>query len=228
MSKKRGKRDYDEEDEFTESYSSDSFDSEEIDIDEDEVQDSIKSEENFNEGQKKLLRRFKNELEIEQEMVELRTNKKSKKQLTEDDIIKKNDLVLKRKLQAKKMLEEEKRQTIEKILNEDGRKLKERQRKLNEDAIKKEQLVHENFQLSLTKIKLKFQRDGKIFLRFPQGLMLPKVLMQKANSNQKYPEKQKCGVLNCQNLKKYKDPITKTNYCSLNCYQIIKNSLHVN
>jgi hypothetical protein len=159
--------------------------------------------------------------------VELKTNKKPKRELTEDEIIKKNDLILKRKLHAKKMLEEEKRQTIEKILNEDGRKLKERQRKLNEDAIKKEQQVHENYQLSLTKIKLKFQRDGKVFLRFPQGLMLPKVLMQKSNNNEKYPEKQVCGVLDCQNLKKYKDPVTKIKYCSINCYRILKNSVHV-
>jgi hypothetical protein len=40
-----------------------------------------------------------------------------KKELTEDEIIKKNEQMLKRKMHAKRMLEEEKRQTIEKILN---------------------------------------------------------------------------------------------------------------
>lgn len=43
--------------------------------------------------------------------------KKVKKELTEDDIIKKNDQVLKRKMHAIRQLEEEKKQTIEKILN---------------------------------------------------------------------------------------------------------------
>ena len=65
--------------------------------------------------------------------------------------------MLKRKLQAKKMLEEEKKQTIEKILNEDGRKLRERQKKLNEETIKKEQIQEENYKLSLTKVNLRNQ-----------------------------------------------------------------------
>jgi hypothetical protein len=133
---------------------------------------------------------------------------------------------MKRKLHAKKMLEEEKRQTIEKILNEDGRKLRERQKKLNEEATKKEQQAEENFKISLTKIKLKHNKDGKIFLRFPQGLLLPKVLLQKNLPN--VPAPQKCGVMNCSNLKKYRDPKTKVNYCSVDCYKLLKNSMHVN
>jgi len=43
--------------------------------------------------------------------------KKPKKELTEDDINKKNEQIQKRKNHAKRQLEEEKRQTIEKILN---------------------------------------------------------------------------------------------------------------
>ncbi len=43
--------------------------------------------------------------------------KKPKKELTEDDINKKNEQMQKRKNHAKRQLEEEKRQTIEKILN---------------------------------------------------------------------------------------------------------------
>jgi hypothetical protein len=44
-------------------------------------------------------------------------NKRPKKELTEDDINKKNEQFQKRKNHAKRQLEEEKRQTIEKILN---------------------------------------------------------------------------------------------------------------
>jgi hypothetical protein len=45
------------------------------------------------------------------------SNKKVRKELTEDEISKKNEQMQKRKMHAKRMLEEEKRQTIEKILN---------------------------------------------------------------------------------------------------------------
>jgi hypothetical protein len=190
---------------------------------------SIKSDEYSltGENSKKLLRKYRSDIEQDTYFSELPNgNKKQKKELTEDDILKKNDQIMKRKLHAKKMLEEEKRQTIEKILNEDGRKLRERQRKINEEAAKKEQQAEENFKISLTKIKLKHNQDGKIFLRFPQGLLLPKVLLQKNYPN--VPVPQKCGVMNCQNIKKYKDPKTKTNYCSVDCYKILQNSLHVN
>lgn len=131
---------------------------------------------------------------------------------------------MKRKLHAKKMLEEEKRMTIEKILNEDGRKLKERQKKLNEEAVKKEQLEEEKFKASLTKIKQKYNKDGSIYLRFPQGLLLPRVLTQKSTYQ---PKLQKCEILNCQNNKKYRDPVTGKNYCSILCYNILKNTMHV-
>jgi DNA-binding protein H-NS len=43
--------------------------------------------------------------------------KKPKKELTEDDINKKNEQIQKRKNHAKRQLEEEKTQTIKKILN---------------------------------------------------------------------------------------------------------------
>lgn len=191
---------------------------------------SIKSDEYSltGENSKKLLRKYRSDIDQDTYFSELPNgNKKQKKELTEDDILKKNDQIMKRKLHAKKMLEEEKRQTIEKILNEDGRKLRERQKKLNEEAAKKEQQAEENFKISLTKVKLKHNRDGKIFLRFPQGLTLPKVLLQKScpNSNSLAPKI--CGVMNCPNIKKYKDPKTKINYCSVECYKILQNTLHV-
>jgi hypothetical protein len=153
------------------------------------------------------------------------SNKRPKRELTEDEILKKNDQIMKRKLHAKKMLEEEKRMTIEKILNEDGRKLKERQKKLNEEASKKEHLEEEKYKASLTKIKQKYNSDGSIYLRFPQGLLLPRVLTQKSSGCQ--PKIQKCEIPNCQNIKKYRDPVTAKNYCSIQCYNILKNMMHL-
>ena len=194
---------------------------------------SVKSSEEFSStGDKKHLRKYRDSyLEEENPFLDnynkyLNNNKKPKKELTEDEILKRNDQILKRKLHAEKMLEEEKRQTIEKILNEDGRKLRERQKKLNEEVAKKEQQAQENFKLSLTRIKCKHSRDGKIYLRFPQGLLLPKILMQKPLTVCKAPIK--CGVMNCKNFKKYKDPVTKIDYCSIDCYKILKNTMHIN
>lgn len=213
------------EDEYeTSSYSSsDSFNAEDEDLEEeDKLLESIKSNE---EGDKKLLRKYKYEdMTTIQNLYFNNSSNKKKKDLSEDEIARKNEQMLKRKIHAKRMLEEEKRQTIEKILNEDGRKLRERQRKLNEDSVKKEQKQEENFKISLTKIKHKYGKDGKIFVRFPQGLLIPKVLIQKPIH---YPMMKHCEVMNCKNEKKYKDPITKTNYCSIPCYNILKNTKHI-
>ena len=64
----------------------------------------------------------------------------------------------------------------------------------------------------------------KILVRFPQGLLLPKVLNQKPIA---LPKVKCCEVSGCKNIKKYKDPITKLGYCSLGCYKILKNSRYI-
>ena len=90
--------------------------------------------------------------------------------------------------------------------------------------IQKEQQKEEYLKVSLTKIKHKYDRNGKIFVRFPKGLLLPKSLNQKPlNIN---IEKRLCQVKNCKKLKKYKDPKSKLDYCSLDCYRILKASGH--
>jgi len=123
------------------------------------------------------------------------------------------------------MIEEEKKQTIEKILNESGKKLKEREKKLIEMEKQKELKIQENLKISLTKIKYKYDPNGKILVRFPQGLILPKVISQKPLNR---PLHACCQVIGCGNSKKYRDPITKMDYCSLSCYKIIKNNLYSN
>lgn len=102
--------------------------------------------------------------------------------------------------------------------------MRERQRKFNEDNIKKELDLEEKYKTSLTKIKMKFQKDGKIYVRFPQGLLLPKYLKQKSTEELKRPENQFCQVNSCTNPKKYKDPKSQLHYCSVECFKNIKNN----
>jgi hypothetical protein len=91
--------------------------------------------------------------------------------------------------------------------------------------VKKEQQQEESFKQSLTKIKYKFNRDGKIYVRFPQGLLIPKILNQKPLQA---PQEKKCEVLNCTNKKRYRDPKSKLFYCSVKCYKDIKNTMDIN
>jgi len=166
--------------------------------------------------------------DIEKYMINpLLGNKKIRKELTEDEINKKNELIQKRKNHAKRQLEEEKRLVIEKILNEDGRKLRERQRKINDENIKKELENEEKYKASLTKIKTKILRNGEIYVRFPQGLLIPRHLKQKPFDENKAENiinksKQNCQVDNCMNIKKYRDPKTQIFYCSVDCYKKLK------
>ena len=55
-------------------------------------------------------------------------HKKVKRELTEEKKKKKTEQARLRKLHAKKLIEDEKREAVERILNEDGRKLRERQK----------------------------------------------------------------------------------------------------
>ena len=203
-----------------ENSSEDSFKASDEDLDEDDKLDigsndyiSISDENNS----RKNLRKYGN---TEESLYILPNHKKPKKELTEEEIAKKTEQTRLRKLHAKKLLEEEKRETIERILNEDGKKLRERQKKINEENMKKNKLKEEQKKNSLTKIIHKYLKDGKIYVRFPQGLLIPSVLMQKPIQPKIIP---KCDVEGCKNIKKYTDPKTKKNYCSVECFKIIRN-----
>ncbi len=103
--------------------------------------------------------------------------------------------------------------------------MRERQRKFNEENLKKEQELEEKYKISLTKIKTKYLHDGKIYVRFPQGLLLPKYLKQKPTDQSKIEalnDIKKCQVNNCQNLKKYKDPKSQLFYCSIDCFKELR------
>ena len=91
--------------------------------------------------------------------------------------------------------------------------------------MKKELKKDENYQISLTKIKHFIGKD-KTYVRFPQGLLIPKILSQKPLIRNTLI--QNCEVLSCKNIKKYKDPVTKKFYCSVECYKELKKSMHIN
>lgn len=148
-------------------------------------------------------------------------NKKhKKKELTEEEIIKRNDLIIQRKEQMKEQRENEKKMAIERILNDEGRKLKEKQKLLNEKNLKESKLKEEKIKASLTKIKFKVNKDIK-YIRFPKGMLLPKVLKQSWKENENiYPDR-KCQINPCLQNFKYKDPKSGLKYCSLICYRRI-------
>jgi INO80 complex subunit B len=148
-----------------------------------------------------------------------RGHKKVKRELTEEEIAKKTEQARLRKLHAKKLIEDEKREAVERILNEDGRKLRERQKKQNEEMKKKSKMEEEKMKKNLTKIITKYTKDGKIYVRFPQGFLLPSVFNQTKKEIKPIP---KCYIEGCNNLKKYTDPKTGLPYCSVNCFKILR------
>jgi hypothetical protein len=91
--------------------------------------------------------------------------------------------------------------------------------------------LDEKYKTSLTKIKMKFKKDQKIYVRFPQGLLLPKYLKQKPLEDAKNMENVNsnilCQVDNCSNTKKYKDPKSRLFYCSVDCYKQLKKNTEI-
>ena len=169
----------------------------------------------------RLLRKYGNISDKDSEYYGLnKGHKKIKKELTEEEIAKKTEQARLRKLHAKKLIEDEKREAVERILNEDGRKLRERQKKQNEEMKKKTKMEEEKLKKNLTKIITKYSKDGKIYVRFPQGFLLPSVFNQ-TKKNIKPIEK--CHVSGCNNDKKYTDPKTGFPYCSVKCFKILRN-----
>ena len=146
-------------------------------------------------------------------------HKKVKRELTEEEIAKKTEQARLRKLHAKKLIEDEKREAVERILNEDGRKLRERQKKQNEEMKKKTKMEEEKMKINLTKIITKYSKDGKIYVRFPRGFLLPSIFNQTKKEIKPIP---KCHVAECNNLKKYTDPKTGFPYCSVKCFKILR------
>ena len=168
----------------------------------------------------RLLRKYGNISDKDSEYYGLnKGHKKVKRELTEEEIAKKTEQARLRKLHAKKLIEDEKREAVERILNEDGRKLRERQKKQNEEMKKKTKMEEEKMKINLTKIITKYSKDGKIYVRFPRGFLLPSIFNQTKKEIKPIP---KCHVAECNNLKKYTDPKTGLPYCSVKCFKILR------
>lgn len=96
------------------------------------------------------------------------------------------------------------------------------EKKQNEEIKKKNKMEEEKLKKNLTKIITKYSKDGKIYVRFPQGFLLPSVFNQ-TKKNVKPVEK--CHVEGCNNDKRYKDPKTGYPYCSVKCFKILRNQV---
>ena len=103
--------------------------------------------------------------------------------------------------------------------------MKEKQKKHNEEMKKKTKLEEEKIKINLTKIITKYSKDGKIYVRFPQGFLLPSVFNQQKKV---IKEVSKCHVEGCPNLRKYTDPKTGFPYCSVKCFKILRNQIQPN
>lgn len=135
----------------------------------------------------------------------------------------KQEKIDRRKELIKQHLEEVKWQAVDKILNEKGRKEREKEKKIKkeiEDIKAKEAAIEDRKKQALTKIHTKHFKDGRITLSFPIGFLLPKILEQKARN---------CGISNkrisnricmkCGKKSIYCNPSSKNLSCSLQCYK---------
>jgi len=192
-----------------------------INISNNKIRGDLSESSSKTKNNQRLLRKYGNISDKDSEYYGLnRGHKKVKRELTEEEIAKKTEQARLRKLHAKKLIEDEKREAVERILNEDGRKLRERQKKQNEEMKKKSKMEEEKIKKNLTKIITKYTKDGKIYVRFPQGFLLPSVFNQTKKEIKPIP---KCYIEGCNNLKKYTDPKTGLPYCSVNCFKILRN-----
>lgn len=147
------------------------------------------------------------------------------KDIAADDLQKKQEKIEKRKELMKLQMEEIKWQAVDRILNEKGRKEREREKKLKkeiEENIAKQAAIEEKKKLALTNIRIKYLKDGQITLSFPRGFLLPRVLEQEKLINGDVSKKSIISVNNCKKcgkLSKYCNSKSKNYSCSLECYK---------
>lgn len=141
----------------------------------------------------------------------------------EEDEKRKLEKIEQRRELMRKHMEEVKWQAVHKILNEKGRKEREKEKKAKkekEDQIAKEAAIHAKKTASLTNIRTKYYKDGSITLSFPQGFLLPQVLSkEKANgvASKKTVANNTC--VKCGNIGKYRNAKDGAVTCSFECYK---------
>lgn len=156
-SKLNKKKKNESDDESADEISSDTFD-DEIDESNEDTSDIDKQSSNIEYNAKS--RRVINNNELEE--VELPNKKSKKKELTEEDIIKKNNMIIKRREEMRQKQEEEKKKAIEKILNDEGRKQREKQRKIQEENVKKEKSIVDKIKQSYNCIRFRIKDDKRL------------------------------------------------------------------
>lgn len=139
---------------------------------------------------------------------------------------KKQEKIDQRKEVLRKHLEDVKWQAVDKILNEKGRKERDKEKKKKqdiEDAKIKAAAVEERKRQALTNIHIKYSNNGQVLLSFPHGFFLPKVLDQK-NGTSNHSTKTNIGktvCMNCGKPSKYCNPKSKKYSCSIECFKLV-------
>ncbi len=156
---------------------------------------------------------------------------------SEEDSRRRQEKSDRRRELMQKHMEEVKWQAVDKILNEKGRKEREkeklRRRQLEDSRIR--QAAEEARKLrGFTSIRIKYCKDGTIRLSFPEGLLLPAVLMQEkgmitaaaATLQMEQPHENKQAIrstlcMKCGRPSKYCNPKSRKLSCSLECYKAL-------
>ena len=147
----------------------------------------------------------------------------------EEDQKRKQEKIEQRRELMRRHIEEVKWQAVHKILNEKGKKEREKEKKAKkdiEDQKVKEAALEAKKKAALTNIHIKYYKDGSVTLSFPQGFLLPQVLSQEKATGfheNKMGKKTLTGktCMNCGNEAKYCNPKTGRISCSLTCYKVI-------
>lgn len=143
-------------------------------------------------------------VEGETQLIELPTLAKRRDEDSEEAQLRRKQRAKKRKQQMQKQIEENKAQTIDKLLNKQAAKLKKEAKARH----KKRQGAH---------IKYLNGRDF-ISMSLSKGIEFP----MNAQAPREPPLAKKCAVEGCENNKKYSCSKTKLPVCGLSCYQRIQ------
>lgn len=146
------------------------------------------------------------EIEGENELLELPTESRRKDENSEEAVKRRKQRAKKRKQQMEKQIEEDKAQTIDRLLNKQVKSRKEAEKQKRIRKAKVPRVTYLN------------NKDG-VSISFPVNMDVPfeKRLLEG-------PPKQEvtCAVEGCSNIKRYSCSKTKLPLCSLECYKKVQ------
>ncbi|KAJ7376131.1 INO80 complex subunit B [Desmophyllum pertusum] len=148
------------------------------------------------------------EIEGENQLLELPTEPRRKNEDTEEAQKRRKQRAKKRKQQMQKKIEENKTQTVKKLLDREAT----RSRKEEEKARKRKQVVPH----------IRYISNYKGFaLSFSKGLEFP-IQMQSSEAQGPPKPKSTCSAQGCKNLKKYSCSSNNLPVCSMACYKKVQ------